>query len=580
MRSIGHWKLRTKIITAFAVVVALGTVSGLWNLANFRWAAAAFQVASREQLPAVDAIVEADRDMQQALVAERTLMFVRQASDEATALRKDHADNLGQVRTRWGKYKAIRGSAEEQRLQPQFEAALADWEKLSREIVALLAQDDRDARKDAIDLSLGEGTAKFEKARGVLNKLTDLRLQGATAFADEVQASAARTTGFTVAAILVLIGGSAVVGTLLTRQIVRALRYMVARAEQAATGDLTVRVGRHSTDELGLMGQALDGMLDRFARSMGQVQRAALQTAAAAQQLSAASRQISAGAQEQAASIEETAASLEEITGTVKQNADNARQANQLAAAARGVAEKGGEVVNEAVHSMTEISPSSRRIADIITAIDEIAFQTNLLALNAAVEAARAGEQGRGFAVVASEVRNLAQRSATAAKEIKTLIQDSVQKVGTGAELVHKSGGTLTDIVTSVKRVTDIIGEIAAASQEQTTGIDQVNRSVAQMDDVTQANAAQTEELSSTAQSLAEEARRLQTLVAQFRVDADSADEPEPAVTLPVQTVRVARRAAPAVAVAAPRATPALALAGAPRHRGPEQHDGDAVQEF
>jgi methyl-accepting chemotaxis protein len=230
--------------------------------------------------------------------------------------------------------------------------------------------------------------------------------------------------------------------------------------------------------------------------------------------------------------LEETAASLEEITGTVKQNADNARQANQLAVGSRDTAEKGGEVVTQAVSAMGEINQSSKKIADIITTIDEIAFQTNLLALNAAVEAARAGEQGRGFAVVAAEVRSLAQRSATAAKEIKALIQDSVQKVQDGSELVNKSGQTLQEIVSSVKKVTDIIGEIAAASQEQSGGIDQVNKAVGQMDQVVQSNAAQTEELASTAQSLTAQARQLQALVGRFRINhrlsATQSHEPVP----------------------------------------------------
>jgi methyl-accepting chemotaxis protein len=210
---------------------------------------------------------------------------------------------------------------------------------------------------------------------------------------------------------------------------------------------------------------------------------------------------------------------LEQITGTVKQNADNARQANQLAVGSRDTAEKGGEVVSQAVSAMREINEASKKIADIITTIDEIAFQTNLLALNAAVEAARAGEQGRGFAVVAAEVRSLAQRSATAAKEIKALIQDSVQKVQDGSGLVNKSGQTLQDIVSSVKKVTDIIGEIAAASQEQSGGIDQVNKSVSQMDQVVQSNAAQTEELSSTAQAMSAQAQQLQALVGQFKLN-------------------------------------------------------------
>jgi methyl-accepting chemotaxis protein len=231
---------------------------------------------------------------------------------------------------------------------------------------------------------------------------------------------------------------------------------------------------------------------------------------------------LSSGAQEQASSQEETSATLEEITATVKQNADNAKQANQLALGSRESAELGGEVVGSAVAAMNEINASSKKIADIITTIDEIAFQTNLLALNAAVEAARAGEQGRGFAVVAAEVRSLAQRSATAAKEIKALIQDSVRKVENGSDLVNKSGKTLGEIVASVKRVTDIVAEIAAASDQQAVGIDQVAKAMAQMDQVTQQNSAQTEELSSTAQSMSSHAEQLQALVEKFRVGAEA----------------------------------------------------------
>jgi methyl-accepting chemotaxis protein-1 (serine sensor receptor) len=215
---------------------------------------------------------------------------------------------------------------------------------------------------------------------------------------------------------------------------------------------------------------------------------------------------------------------MEEMTSTVKQNADNARHANQLAAGARDQAEKGGAVVSKAVSAMNEINASSKKIADIISVIDEIAFQTNLLALNAAVEAARAGEQGRGFAVVASEVRNLAQRSAAAAKEIKDLINDSVEKVKTGSDLVDASGRTLTEIVDSVKKVTDIVAEIAAASQEQSAGIEQVNKAVMQMDEVTQQNAALVEEAASASRSMEEQAERLADLMRFFRTAQDAAD--------------------------------------------------------
>jgi methyl-accepting chemotaxis protein len=239
-----------------------------------------------------------------------------------------------------------------------------------------------------------------------------------------------------------------------------------------------------------------------------------------AQEISSGNANLSGRTEQQSSSLEETASSMEEMTTTVKQNADNAGQANQLATAARDQAEKGGSVVGKAVRAMAGINDSSKKIADIIGVIDEIAFQTNLLALNAAVEAARAGEQGRGFAVVASEVRSLAGRSATAAKEIKDLIQDSVKKVEDGSVLVAQSGQTLEQIVSSVKKVSDIIAEIAAASREQSSGIEQVNRAVMQMDEMTQQNAALVEEASASSQAMADQARRLNEMLSRYQVDA------------------------------------------------------------
>jgi hypothetical protein len=305
------------------------------------------------------------------------------------------------------------------------------------------------------------------------------------------------------------------------------------------------------------VGLLLGWLLARwFTKALLEVSSIADSVASASQQLAAAAEELSSGAQEQATSLEETASSLEQITGTIQQNADNAQQANQLAGGSRDVAQKGGEVVGRAIRGMGEINASSKKIADIITAIDEIAFQTNLLALNAAVEAARAGEQGRGFAVVAGEVRNLAQRSAGAAKEIKGLIQDSVAKVEAGSNLVNQSGQTLDEIVTSVKRVTDIVSEIAAASREQAGGIEQVNKAVTQMDQVTQANASQTEELSSTAESLAAQSAQLQQVVAQFnlrKAEAFSTGTRARAASIPVTAKKTA---APARKPAAKRTGP------------------------
>ncbi|MDX1925992.1 MAG: methyl-accepting chemotaxis protein [Pirellulaceae bacterium] len=289
-----------------------------------------------------------------------------------------------------------------------------------------------------------------------------------------------------------------------------------------ADGKFDVTIPNLGDDAIGQVASALQQAVNSMKAALGEVRDVSATVSSAAEQLTAVSREITAGAQTQASSLEETASSLEEITSTVKQNSDNAQQARQLANGSRDVAEKGGSVVSEAVQAMGEINQSSKKIADIITTIDEIAFQTNLLALNAAVEAARAGEQGRGFAVVAAEVRNLAQRSASAAKEIKALIQDSVRKVENGTDLVNKSGQTLSEIVSSVKRVTDIVSEIAAASREQLTGIEQVNKAVSQMDRVTQANASQTEEMSGTATSLLSHAVQLKDLVGRFQLDPES----------------------------------------------------------
>jgi methyl-accepting chemotaxis protein len=287
-----------------------------------------------------------------------------------------------------------------------------------------------------------------------------------------------------------------------------------------AEGNFDIAVPDLGDDAVGQVARALDVAVSSIRTALLSVQSVSDTVASAASQMTSASNEISKGAQHQASSLEETASSLEEITSTVKQNTDNAQQARQLANGSRDVAEKGGAVLTDAIKAMGEINQSSTKIADIITTIDEIAFQTNLLALNAAVEAARAGEQGRGFAVVAAEVRNLSQRSALAAKEIKALIQDSVRKVENGTNLVNQSGRTLEEIVGSVKRVTDIVAEIAAASKEQLAGIEQVNKAVSQMDRVTQNNASQTEEMAGTAEALLNHSEQLRELVTRFRLDS------------------------------------------------------------
>ncbi len=341
---------------------------------------------------------------------------------------------------------------------------------------------------------------------------------GSGVYLDDVQALAGRTRTVLLLLAALVIGAALVMNVALTRALARTMARIVEQTRRAADGDLSVRVPVVGNDELGRLGESVNRMLESFGVTLAEVQHAATTTADAARQLAAGGESLAGGANRQAASLEETASALHQMTSSVQQSAEGAQQASQVVQGTRTIAENGGEVVNRAVAAMQEINASSHRIADIIATIDEIAFQTNLLALNAAVEAARAGEQGRGFAVVAAEVRGLAQRSAQSAREIKTLIQDSVRKVETGTELVNRSGATLAEIVKSVQSVADLVSDIAAAAHEQATGVRQVNDAVTNMDAVTQEAAAQTEELASTARSLSEEAGRLRELTAHFHL--------------------------------------------------------------
>jgi methyl-accepting chemotaxis protein len=304
-----------------------------------------------------------------------------------------------------------------------------------------------------------------------------------------------------------------------TRSITVPLKAAVEVARRVAGGDLTVRFTDASRDETGQLLEALKHMHDSLEATVMEVRTATETIGVASKEIAAGNADLSARTESQASSLEETASSMEELTATVRQNADNAQQANHLAGNATDVATRGGEVVGQVVDTMGSIKESSRKIVDIIGVIDGIAFQTNILALNAAVEAARAGEQGRGFAVVAAEVRSLAQRSAGAAREIKTLIDDSVAEIEAGSRLVDRAGTTMSEIVVSVKHVAGIMGEITAASQEQSDGIQEINRSIAQMDEMTQRNAALVEEAAAAAQSMQDQSMRLARAVSVFKMD-------------------------------------------------------------
>ncbi|VVE13833.1 chemotaxis protein [Pandoraea capi] len=388
---------------------------------------------------------------------------------------------------------------------------------------AIIAELDNDQRDIALGITQQQALPALDTMQTEAAELVTFQKK----ILDETGAATSADIAFAKWLLVGLGAVAAFVGILaawsVTRSITRPLARAVEVAERVAQGDLTSRIDVTSRDETGQLMAALKHMNESLDQIVRRVRSGTAAIASASGQLLAGNTDLSSRTEEQAASLEETASSMEQLTATVKQNADNARQASQLASNASEIAGEGGRVVERAVTSMQEIAASSTKINDIIGVIDGIAFQTNILALNAAVEAARAGEQGRGFAVVAGEVRTLAQRSAAAAKEIKSLIETSVGKVEDGSSQVRDAGRTMTDIVQAVQRVTDIMGEISAASSEQSGGIEQVNTAVMQMDQVTQQNAALVEQATAAAGSLEDQARNLREAVAVFRLPGGDA---------------------------------------------------------
>ncbi|MHB1352707.1 MAG: methyl-accepting chemotaxis protein, partial [Thiobacillus sp.] len=396
--------------------------------------------------------------------------------------------NIARITELWGVYMATRHLPEEQALVEKY----ADDRKtfvgagLKPAMAALRANEIDSAKQILVE----KVRPLFEPAKNSLRALGELQMDVAKQEYQLAKTRSTRIEMLALAAITLGLGSATWIGFVLIRSITGQLNAALKVARAVADGDLSRRIDANSADEIGQLLHALKDMNASLADIVGQVRTGTDTIAVASREIASGNADLSSRTESQASSLEETASSMEELTSTVRQNADNARQANQLVVSTADVAVKGGEVVGQVVDTMASIKDSSRKISDIIGVIDGIAFQTNILALNAAVEAARAGEQGRGFAVVASEVRNLAQRSAGAAKEIKALIEDSVGKVDAGSKLVDEAGKTMDEIVSSVKRVTDIMSEIAAASQEQSAGIEQVNQAVGQMDEMTQQNAA------------------------------------------------------------------------------------------
>ncbi|MBI0331135.1 methyl-accepting chemotaxis protein [Burkholderia plantarii] len=448
------------------------------------------------------------------------------------------------------KYERFIASPEESELFRQTKTAWAAYSEADARLNQL--SQSADHFDDARRLSAGESSKLFSTFTELVERDIALNAAGAARASAEADESYRSAIWLTTVLIVIALGMSLVVAYFITRSITMPIRTSVTIAETVARGDLTSRIEVAGRDETSQLLRALKSMNERLAEVVGRVRAGSDSIATGAAQIAAGNSDLSQRTEEQAASLEETAASMEELTATVKQNTESAQQGNSLAANASEVARRGGDVVGRVVTTMREISASSAKVGEIISVIEGIAFQTNILALNAAVEAARAGDQGRGFAVVAGEVRTLAQRSATAAKEIKALIESSVERVQVGSGLVDEAGRTMEEVVQSVQRVADLMGEITAASVEQRTGIEQVNIAVTQMDEVTQQNAALVEEASAAAQSMASQSNALRETVSIFRLDFQS----QPTVT--------PTRPSPAIRTAPAKARPMPVRASAP----------------
>jgi methyl-accepting chemotaxis protein len=554
-------RLTAKLILSFLIVAAIGAGIGALGIFHMSRLSATTQNLYTHEFLSLKAIQQANIHLLSASRAQIGLLSASTLGERQRGY-KEIETAIAALEARMAEVKSLLGdSAEGKKLYQQYLSLTPPLKQRYQAFIPLV-------RKQSLDSSQFEGLVADESAQLVKDsRALEEVLEHMVSSSDQLaKASMARATEtyemsrlLMVAVALAGVGVSIALGLgaayFLGRELGGEPKYALQVVGAIARGDLTVDVRTRSADKRSLL-YSIKQMQQQLTDVLGKVHASSGLVASASVQIAAGNRELSQRTEEQASSLEQTAASMEELTSTVKQNADNARQANQLAISASDVAVKGGSAVGQVVDTMASINASSRKIVDIISVIDGIAFQTNILALNAAVEAARAGEQGRGFAVVASEVRSLAQRSAAAAKEIKVLIGDSVGKVEEGSKQVAAAGKTMEEIVGSVKRVTDIMGEITAASQEQTSGIEQVNQAIAQMDQATQQNAALVEQASTAAQSLQEQADSLVEVIGVFKIDREPASPVSPNAP-----ARRARDQAPRVQPAQPSRAKQLVVA-------------------
>jgi methyl-accepting chemotaxis protein len=500
-------KIGNKLFLGFFVMLALIVVVGITGYSSTKNIQAELESIANVDLPSVDYLIEADRDLYQLLAAERSMIFANVKSDVFPQLVADWEENLQQSGERFDNFAELYDDSAAAPVIAKYRDARKDWEATSRQVVEGRASDTREGRRLAIDLTLGNAMVKFNEMRNYIDQLTVMVLEHVDE--EKVQAQAAfRQTTYTLL-VTVIIG--ILLGTLLAwligRGVTQPVSKLVKVLDEMSNGDMTMDVEVDRKDEIGQLLGSVKKMMEKLGNVVGDVRASAVNVASASQAMSSSTEELSQGATEQASSAEEASSSVEEMAANIRQNADNAQQTEKIAVKAAEDAIEGGQAVMQTVSAMSDI-------AGKINIIEEIARQTNLLALNAAIEAARAGEHGKGFAVVAAEVRKLAERSQSAAAEISGLSSSSV-------EVAQKAGEMLQQIVPDIQKTAELVQEISAASNEQNTGSQQINKAIQQLDQVTQQNASGAEELSSTAEELSSQSEQLTGAMAFFKIKGD-----------------------------------------------------------
>ncbi|GGC94069.1 methyl-accepting chemotaxis protein [Undibacterium terreum] len=539
-------KISAKLFTGFIALLLLTTFLGVFSIIQLaRVNNSTFDLGTN-WMPSVNAAMGIKERISRIRTQEMQIVLSDNEEDINKYLGR-FKDYVGELKKYESEYAALISEPAEKKLFAEYTSL---WEAYAAENGKLVALAKEGKPKEARDILRGESSRLNGEMLKRMDNIVKVNVDGGVAAYRLGEDIYANSRTMIIGVLVVSIALGMVLAYFIARVVARPLQQALRVAQTVASGDLTSHIVSDSKDETGQLLDALKEMNASLLRVVSEVRTGTDMINTASSEIASGNMDLSTRTETQASSLEETASSMEELTSTVRQNGDNAKQANQLSHSASEVAQKGGSVVSQVVQTMGSINESSKKIVDIIGVIDGIAFQTNILALNAAVEAARAGEQGRGFAVVASEVRNLAQRSASAAKEIKQLINDSVEQVDLGTRLVDQAGITMDEVVASVRRVTDIISEITAASQEQSTGIEQINDAIVQMDQVTQQNAALVEQAAAAAGALQEQASNLSRVVGVFKLsDAHLASTLAPAVK-PSNTSTAIKRPAVTQAVA------------------------------